>query len=101
PEPELPLAPVTGGPTLLIALRPEAPADRARELLPVLRTLGDIALAAGGRIHLMSIELTTSRFLERQFGDTIASRFRELKARLDPRGLCNPGLLDRETGGRQ
>ena len=94
PEPEFPLAPVAGrNATLLIALRPEAPAERVRELLPALRAIGEIALAAGGRIHLISIELETPRVVERQFGDAIAARLRALKARLDPGGLCNPGLL--------
>ena len=94
PEPELPLAPVTRrAATLLIVLRPEAPADRAPALLPALRTIGEIALACGGRIHLMSIELETPRFLERQFGEATAARLRALKARLDPSGLCNPGLV--------
>ncbi|HEY1552965.1 MAG TPA: FAD-binding oxidoreductase [Kofleriaceae bacterium] len=94
PKPELPLAPVAGrNATLLIALRPEAPAERVRELLPAMRAIGEMALAAGGRIHLISIELDTPRFVERQFGDAIAARFRALKARLDPGGLCNPGLL--------
>ncbi len=93
-EPEFPLAPVTARPTsLLVALRPEVPAERAREVLPALRAIGEMALAAGGRIHLMSIDLETPRFLERQFGAAIATRFRELKQRLDPGGLCNPGLL--------
>ena len=94
PEPDLPLAPVAARqPALLIALRPEIPAARARELLPALRAIGELALAAGGRIHLISIELDTPRVLERQFGDAIAARFRALKARVDPLGLCNPGLL--------
>jgi FAD/FMN-containing dehydrogenase len=91
PEPEFPLAPVTKRNTLLIALRPET--DRPLEVLPALRAIGDIALAAGGRIHLMSIELETPRFLERQLGDAGAAQFRALKARVDPEALCNPGLL--------
>ena len=93
PEPDYPLAPVTARSSLLIALRPEAPADRVHALLPVLRALGEIALAAGGRIHMMSIDLATPRFVERQFGDPIAARFRAIKMQLDPLGLCNPGLL--------
>src|SRR5690606_7751860 len=93
PEPAFPLAPVTGSPTLLIALRPEAPADRARELLPALREIGELALAGGGRIYLISIELESPRFVERQLGAEIAAHFRALKARLDPAALCNPGLL--------
>ena len=93
-EPEFPLAPVTNRPsTLLIVLRPEAPVERAKELLPSLRKIGEIALASSGRIHMMSIELDSPRFLERQFGEATAARFRALKAKLDPRGLCNPGLL--------
>ena len=92
-EPDFPLAPVSARTSLLIALRPEAPADRARELLPALRSVGEIALAAGGRVHLMSIDLATPRFAERQFGAVIAARFRAIKMRLDPLGLCNPGLL--------
>ncbi len=93
-EPQYPLAPVTARPTLVIAVRPEAPADHARALLPALRALGEIALAAGGRIHLMSIDLATPRFVERQFGGAIAARFRAIKLQVDPLGLCNPGLLD-------
>ncbi len=92
-EPELPLAPVTARTSLLIALRPEVPAERARDLLPALRELGEIALAVGGRIHMMSIDLATPRFVERQFGEPIAARFRAIKKQLDPEGLCNPGLL--------
>jgi FAD/FMN-containing dehydrogenase len=93
PEPEFPLAPVAGrSAMLLIALRPEAPAERARELLPAMRAIGDIALAAGGRIHPISIELDTPRVIERQFGDAIAARLRAIKARLDPDRLCNSGL---------
>lgn len=94
PEPELPLAPALARcSSLLIALRPEAPAAEARGLLPTLRAIGELALAAGGRIHLISTELETPRFLERQFGDPIAARLRALKAQLDPGGLCNPGLV--------
>jgi FAD/FMN-containing dehydrogenase len=94
PEPEFPLAPVTARhATLLIALRPEAPAERARALLPALRKIGETALAAGGRIYQISIELESRRFVERQLGETVAARFRALKAQLDPSGVCNPGLL--------
>jgi FAD/FMN-containing dehydrogenase len=94
PEPDLPLAPLHARcPTLLVALRPEAPAEAARALVPALRGIGELALAAGARIHLMSVELDSPRFLERQFGGPIAARLRALKAQLDPRGLCNPGLV--------
>ena len=93
-ERELPLAPVTNRPsTLLIVLRPEVPAARAPDVLPTLRKIGEIALASSGRIHLMSIELESPRFVERQFGEATGARFRALKAKLDPKGLCNPGLL--------
>ena len=98
PEPDYPLAPVTSASaTLLIALRPQVPAALLGEALPVLREIGEMALDAGGRIYLMSIELDTPNFLERQFGVELAAKFRALKARVDPANLCNPGLLDKTS----
>lgn len=102
PEPDLPLAPVSDRhASLLIAVRPEAPAEQARALLPALRRIGEMALACGGRIYGISIELDTPDLLERQFGDAIASHFRALKARLDPSMLCNRDSLTTRRGSER
>jgi FAD/FMN-containing dehydrogenase len=88
---ELPLAPIPpggDGSALLVALRPELPVAAARALLPALRELAAHALAAGGRLYLMSVEPETPGFLEAQFGDALP-RLRELKDALDPHRLLN------------
>jgi len=90
----LPLAPLPVAQNgMFVALRPQVatPSDAVR-WLPVLHELADIALACGGRIYLMSIELDRPDFLDRQFGGALG-RFRELKRWHDPAGVCNPGLL--------
>ena len=93
-DPRFPLAPLPGSDRcMMIALRPELPTPaEARALVPALAQIGAAALAAGGRMYLMSIELDTPDFLARQFGDALA-RFQQLKHELDPHGLLNPWRL--------
>lgn len=94
-DPALPLSVVPPGcpDCLFIALRPRLEsAAHTSYWLPLLREIAAAALDAGGRIYLMSIQTGAERFLDRQFGPA-AARLRELKAELDPLGLCNPGLL--------
>ena len=94
-HPRLPLAPVPSGEAaLLVALRPQlARPEDAAHWLPLLRELAAIAIAHGGRIYLISVEPDDPRFVEAQFGTAVVQRWRQLKAEVDPDGLCNPGLL--------
>jgi FAD/FMN-containing dehydrogenase len=78
----------------MLALRPSMPVGELPKYLPLLRRIGAESLEAGGRIYLMSLDLDldAERFLSMQWGE--ASRaLRALKARFDPRGLLNRGLL--------
>ena len=90
----LPLAPVPKQAPLaiMIALRPEMPADAVAPVLPAIRDIGRWALERGGKLYLMCVEPGTADFLERQFGAHLGP-LRELKRRYDPANLLNPGLL--------
>jgi len=90
----LPLAPVprTTPLAIMIALRPEMPAEEVPKALPVVRDIGHWALARGGKLYLMCVEPETPDFLERQLGEHLAP-LRALKRQHDPAGLLNPGLL--------
>lgn len=92
--PELPWAPISpAAPTsLLVALRPCCPLDVARASVPELCALADDVIARGGRIYGMSVGAIDPARLERQFGAAYA-RMRELKQRVDPDGICNPGAF--------
>ncbi|TNF32945.1 MAG: FAD-binding protein, partial [Deltaproteobacteria bacterium] len=90
----LPLAPVpkTTPLAIMIALRPEMPADKVPAALPVVQDIGHWALSRGGKLYLMCVEPDTPDFLARQFGDHLDT-LRALKREHDPLGLLNPGLL--------
>lgn len=89
-----PLSPVPPVGGLVTAIRPEIPPAEVPQWLPALFALGERAIAAGGRYYLMSIEPEGDRsFLEGSLGKATVARWRELKARFDPQGLLNPGLL--------
>jgi cytokinin dehydrogenase len=87
-----PLAPLPAASSMMIAMRPKLPVAELPSVLPALRAIGRRAMELGAKMYLMSIELDDPRFLELQFGESLAP-FRALKARLDPHGLLNPGLL--------
>ncbi|MFN0246642.1 MAG: FAD-binding oxidoreductase [Kofleriaceae bacterium] len=91
-EPGLPLAPLPADTSMMIALRPKLPVEAAPALLPSLRAIGHRAMELGAKMYLMSIELDDPQFAERQFGEHLA-KLRALKARFDPHGILNPGLL--------
>ena len=94
-RPRLPLAPLPSSDhCLVVALRPRATRDRARELIGPLRELAALALAAGGKIYMIGVENLTSDQLVLQYGPVL-DRWLELKRELDPDHLCNPGLLPR------
>jgi FAD/FMN-containing dehydrogenase len=66
--------------------------------MPALRRVAGRVLEVGGKIDLLSIR-PEGEFLSRQLGPELG-RLRELKARVDPHGLLNPGLLTPEPDGR-
>jgi cytokinin dehydrogenase len=89
----LPLAPFPDSDlALLIALRLEISPEDAPSILPALRDIGNEAMKDGARCYLISLELETADFLERQFGDALPA-FRALKDRYDPKRLLNPWHL--------
>jgi hypothetical protein len=92
-DPALPLAPLPNSDfCLLIALRPAMSLRMVLGYLKLLRSFEEQALNAGGKIYLMSVEPDCPNFLEIQFGSAL-QQFIELKNRLDPGRLLNPGLL--------
>lgn len=95
----LPLAPYPeSDECLFFALRPEIPRAELSRAMPALRRVAGRVLDAGGKIDLLSIR-PEGEFLSRQLGPELG-RLRELKARVDPHGLLNPGLLTPEPDGR-
>jgi len=89
----LPLAPFPASElALLVALRFELPPYDAQRLVPTLQDIGKEAMDGGARSYLMSLELDTPDFLERQFGAELPA-LRALKDRHDPRRVLNPWLL--------
>jgi FAD/FMN-containing dehydrogenase len=70
--------------------------SRARTLLAALRSIGELALARGGKIYTMSVEPDPID-LAAQYGGALES-FRASKELLDPDGLLSPGLLSRAPG---
>ncbi len=92
PRQSAPLAPVPPSDySFLVALRPQLPPDEVAALLPAIRTLGQEALAMGARLYRMSVE-PDQKLVNAQYGAALAT-WQSLKRAVDPRGLCNPGLL--------
>lgn len=92
PRHDLPLAPVPDADySLLIALRPIMPPDTIDRWVPIMRDVATMAIDAGARLYLMSVEPDRGRVL-RQFGSA-AAVWEGIKRRVDPRGLCNRGLI--------
>ena len=63
------------------------------QFLPLLRGFADLALDAGGKVYLMSLEPTRPGWLRAQLGPERHDHLRALKAKWDPEGLLNAGLL--------
>jgi FAD/FMN-containing dehydrogenase len=79
---------------LVVVLRPSMPPGKARDAVDFLLRLRSDILRAGGRIYLMSLEPPDGDLgLPEQFGEAYR-RLLELKQRVDPKGLLNPGLLN-------
>jgi cytokinin dehydrogenase len=96
PRQSIPLAPTPeSNYSLMIALRPAVPVEHVAAFVDAARAIAAEAIDAGGRLYLMSIEPDRER-LARQFGDAW-HRWIQLKCKLDPLGLCNPGLLTAPT----
>jgi FAD/FMN-containing dehydrogenase len=94
----LPLAPLADSDRSLVAVvRPQLGPAEAAAAVPLMRELGAMALDAGARLYLIGVEPDTPNFLEQQFGSHLDT-FKKLKAQVDPKGLCNPGLLVPEPG---
>jgi FAD/FMN-containing dehydrogenase len=55
------------------------------------RALAQEALAMGARLYRMSVE-PDQELVNAQYGPALAT-WQSLKRAVDPRGLCNPGLL--------
>jgi hypothetical protein len=92
PRQRLPLAPVPDADfSLMVALRPIVPIPQAERFVEPMATIAAAAIDAGARLYPMSIEPDRER-LERQFG-AAWKPWLALKQRVDPLGLCNPGLL--------
>jgi cytokinin dehydrogenase len=88
-----PLAPLPDSPySFLTAVRPQVPVEEVAAVLPHVRSLGKSAIAAGGRLYLISVEPEAS-LLRAQFG-AHGERWAALRRTLDPDGRCNPGLLE-------
>jgi alkyldihydroxyacetonephosphate synthase len=74
-------------------------ADRAEDLpiqqwLAAKRTATDALLAAGGTLtHHHAVGADHRPWLEREVGPLGVEVLRAVKERLDPRGICNPGVL--------
>ncbi len=82
---------------VFISLHSEMPRRNVHTALTVIRGIANRVLDAGGKLDLTSVR-PKGDFLCRQFGAAL-DRFRELKARVDPDGLLNPGLLTPEPSG--
>lgn len=93
-----PLAPLTdSGDCVFIGLHPEMPRHELPRALPTLRAIADRVLDAGGKLDLTSLRPSRDA-AARQLGPHLR-RFRELKGRIDPAGLLNPGVFG-QGGGR-
>ena len=91
----LPLAPIPKATpwSLVVALRPRVLAwSRLASVRRALREVGTRAIANGGRVYLIGEELGLPGFLDAQFGVALAPLV-AARRRVDPFGLCNPGLL--------
>ena len=89
-----PLAPLPDSDlAMMIAIRPELPVADVPQFLPMLRGFADLALDAGGKVYLMSLEPTRPGWLRAQLGPERHDHLRALKAKWDPEGLLNAGLL--------
>lgn len=92
PRQHLPLAPVPDADfSLMVALRPIVPIAQAARFVEPMGTIAAAVIDAGARLYPMSIQPDRER-LKRQFG-AAWQPWLELKQRVDPLGLCNPGLL--------
>jgi len=91
-----PVAPYPdSGECLFVGMRPEVPRRDIARVLPVLQEVASDVLDAGGKLYLSGISPNRD-FVRQQFGRAL-DELRALKARVDPYGLLNPGLLTREA----
>jgi hypothetical protein len=93
-EGRLPLAPFPEAERCLVcAIRPSMQSFQVPANIGFLNRWRGRILDAGGKIYLMSIEPEGDLHLVRQFGDEALGVLRGLKAKHDPQGLMNRGLL--------
>jgi len=78
---------------VLVAIRPEVPVTDVPRFVASMRELADFVVAAGGKLYLMGLEPTRPGWLRDQLGRERYDRLVALKAKWDPEGLLNPGLL--------
>ncbi len=90
--PHAPLAPLLEGPSHVVVLRPELPAERVARYLGAIEALGRWCYDQGGKLYLVGVEPPGLVDLSRQLGAALPTLLR-LKRRWDPDGLLNPGLL--------
>lgn len=94
-DPRFPVAPQPSSRLALsLMLRPQVKKRSvAEEILPYLRTVGLRALELGGKVGHASIRMDVPDFARRQLGPAL-EELRGLKAEVDPRNLCNRGVIE-------